>query len=502
MTETKQKKLEELLDAITAKFNPASETTTSTEDSTCESSVENTEVSSEEVNTATTSTETTSFDLSEDLETDATDVENNKKSDIDYISDADGKVYDAESFNDVMARAQTEGRDVTANAMKQNAETPIDNSEEAKATKQALDDLLQDLEERKRERLEARMRRTMSTETMARKEAYRTSEAMAKDLGNKAIGVTKAVELADGTVEKYEVTQIEPKWADDMYAKLTRDNFVTNIEILRATVTKQLVKAAGGLGNIKKLYVADERLVINNVSYIPKLGDLEKNKDLFPFDALNYIKAGKLAPLIKWEVLLRKDIPNLSTLSVDTMSFFNTYMRSAIGGTTHSMEDIVRMMMTSLYPKLYVCQIGKFSITRDDLNKEQKDLFEQRKSERASKELRRLEKQYKKQHIFADMNFNLYDATAGANKFFIDSLKNYATHRGNKSFLRYGLGVMLRTVGIAGSLAVAGGTRLVGRGIPSLVHGALTSVSEEDLEALRPKVKKQETTSSSDEDFE
>lgn len=202
-----------------------------------------------------------------------------------------------------------------------------------------------------------------------------------------------------------------------------------NLETVKSRISSDIYSQFGGWSRITNLVVLDNQLIINNVMYVPLIEPQYINR--LPLDVSDYICCGHLAPLFDWKYL--RKMSHLTTFVCDDPTFYVTYIADDLGLGR-------RIGASSLFKvcgRLSLLRIGNDEITRDKLyTKESVNIK------------KAVNKQKRFQNIGDMIGTKIYSCTGKLASSGWHSLKDYATHKGNKGMPEYLVGIAVRTVGL------------------------------------------------------
>lgn len=248
----------------------------------------------------------------------------------------------------------------------------------------------------------------------------------------------------------------------DWGSQFKDDNRGFNLQMLTHQITNDICKYFGGWSRVRKIYVYDNQLIINDVCYMPKLMSDEVSK--FPFDTIDYIKNGCLAPMFDWGKL--SSMKNLSLLVFDDVGFVTSVVADGLGlGRKFGVSSLFRVCYNLI--ELY---IGDDHVTREDLNKPEST--EIKKSVAKSKRFN---------NILDGYHLDVYAGTQGLQNFTVDNLKSYAKNRGNKGLIHYTFGTLARAGLALGGAGLNLGAHLIGgtfKALKTVFKDAVTPVDE------------------------
>lgn len=236
-----------------------------------------------------------------------------------------------------------------------------------------------------------------------------------------------------------------------------------DLENLSDAITFEVVK---NFPKVHSIAVSSGYLIINGCCFIPNIRD-ENAK--FPLDTIEYVKSGCIAPLVNWRKLLKHSKRTCISLSMDSSEFYLTYVGDSLGlGRRIGVSSAFRILdnLDSFY-------LEGECITREKL--------ESPESASVKKKLAIKKRNFK---IMDGYKLDICKGTQGLQDFTFNNLKEYATNRGNKGFIRYTFGTMARFGFAAVGGVLNAGTHLirgVWRGGKELVKSALTPVEDEDI---------------------
>ena len=267
--------------------------------------------------------------------------------------------------------------------------------------------------------------------------------------------------IVNGKEINFKRVKMEPDWNHILSESVGADK-CKNLENIKSLITMDLKNQIGGWDRIKTIYVYDSQLIINGICFMPVVKGVDISS--FPLDTADYIKNGAIAPLFNWKYLAM--MRNLIELGFDDDTFMLTTVADDVGlgrrvGVT-SFFKICRNLMVLSY--------GDTKITREDL----------KNPEKSKKAVESLAVSRRKIDLLDGFHLNVYNGTNGFQDFTFNSLKNYATNRGNRGWLRFAGGTAFRAVGAAFGLTLNLGVHLIG-GFKNLLSDATKPVTDEDL---------------------
>ena len=229
-----------------------------------------------------------------------------------------------------------------------------------------------------------------------------------------------------------------------------------NLAKFRAFVTQTVRDYFGGFDRIKTIVVRGENLIINNVCYSPMIDNQYlQNSKMFPLDVLDYIKDGRVAPLFNWKYL--RSMRNLTLLDIDDTNFYITDIASDIGvGRRAGLTTIFKYI-----PSLEIFILGGEKVSLEDLESNTESAKVVKKKISMFKHFKNFEDGYK---------FSVLSGTNSLQAYTVNNFKNYANNRGDKGWLKFTGGVLVR-----GALA---GVGLGINGIAHLAKGVFNTVKE------------------------
>lgn len=218
--------------------------------------------------------------------------------------------------------------------------------------------------------------------------------------------------------------------------------------------------------NAHTIAVCDNALIINGTCFQPNIQD---NDVRFPLDSIQYIKNGCIAPFFDWSSCIKTYKRTLKVLSFDDSTFYTTYVADSIGvGRRIGVSTAFR-----IFPELEELYIGDESINREELN-----------TPKSAEIKKKVATTKRFSNLYDGYQLNVCGATRSFQNFGINSLKNYATNRGNKGFIRYAFGTTARlglaTVGVATNFATHT-VRAIGRLIKDVVKDSTTPIEDSDI---------------------
>lgn len=235
----------------------------------------------------------------------------------------------------------------------------------------------------------------------------------------------------NGKELNYKLARRAVDWGRDLSDN--SEAFAENLALLRGRVTRDVYHQFGGWTNIKDITIVGSQLIINGVMYVPVI-QKEYHKRL-PLDTRDYLLNGCLAPLFDFSNL--SHMKSLGSFYCDDLDFYVQNIADDIGRS----RRIGCSTLFYICPKLQRVTIGTDTVTREELNKPESLTLKERIRER--KRVVNLLDGYK---------LDVYAGTNGLQGFMFSSLKNYASHRGNKGLLKFCGG----TLALTGLTAVAG----------------------------------------------
>ena len=267
--------------------------------------------------------------------------------------------------------------------------------------------------------------------------------------------------IINGKEINFKRVKMEPDW-NYILSKSVGVNKSKNLSNIKSLITMDLKNQLGGWNRVKTIYVYDSQLIINGICFMPVVKGVDISS--FPLDTADYIKNGAIAPFLDWKYLTRMN--NLVELGFDDATFMITNVADDLGLGR-------RMGVTSLFKicdNLMVLNYGDTQVTRDDL----------KSPEKSKKAVEKLAVSRRKIDLLDGFHLNVYKGTDGFQDFTFNCLKNYATNRGNRGWLRFAGGTAFRAVGAAFGLALNLGVHLIG-GVKNLLSDATKPITDEDL---------------------
>lgn len=232
-----------------------------------------------------------------------------------------------------------------------------------------------------------------------------------------------------------------------------------NYKSLCNLITYEVLK---NFPNAHTIAVSDNALIINGTCFQPNIND---NSVKFPLDSIQYIRSGCIAPFFDWSSCIKCYKRTLKVLSFDDTTFYTTYVADSIGvGRKIGVSTAFR-----IFPELEELYIGGEYITREELN-----------SPKSAEIKKKVATSKRFSNLYDGYQLNICGATRSFQNFGINSLKNYATNRGNKGFIRYAFGTTARLGLAAVGVATNFLTHTV-RAIGRLIKDATTSIDDSDL---------------------
>lgn len=267
--------------------------------------------------------------------------------------------------------------------------------------------------------------------------------------------------IINGKEINFKRVKMEPDWNHILSESIGVDKF-KNLENIRSLITLDVKNQIGGWDRIKTLYVYDSQLIINGICFMPVVKGVDISS--FPLDTADYIKNGAIAPLFNWKYI--KVMRNLVEIGFDDATFMLTTVADDIGIGR-------RIGVTSLFKicnNLMVLSYGDTKITREDLSN----------PEKSKQAVSSLAVSRRKIDLLDGFHLNVYKGTQGFQDFTFNSLKNYATNRGNRGWIRFAGGTVFRAVGATLGLTLNLGAHLIG-GVKNLFSDATKPITDEDL---------------------
>lgn len=221
-----------------------------------------------------------------------------------------------------------------------------------------------------------------------------------------------------------------------------------NLAKLRAFVTQSVRDYFGGFNRMKSIVVRGEMLIINGIAFSPRLDkQYLSDSKTFPLDTLDYIQGGRIAPLFHWKYL--RSMKNLTLLDIDDTNFYLSDIASDIGvGRRAGLITIFKYV-----PSLEIFILGGEKVCLDDLENNTESAKVVKKKISVFKHFKNFEDGYK---------FSLYNGTNSLQSYTVNNFKNYANNRGDKGWLRFTGGVLVRGTLAAVGLGVNGIAHLAG----------------------------------------
>lgn len=262
-----------------------------------------------------------------------------------------------------------------------------------------------------------------------------------------------------------------------------------DLDSLKSLVSRFISKNYGGFKNIRRIVVRDYRLIINNSScIIPKLS--KSCYKCLPVDSHNYIKNGALAQCFDWHYLVKME--NLGVLDFDSGDFLHDWVLPDLGWGGASGTNIYKALFYNIKCLREVTIMGE-TVTREDFEnmlKQEKETGEVKGFSILDSLSRkaRMKKIYRDTvsqdnegfftKLFAGKSPDLITPMDTLREWQWSTVKNYATNRGSKGFIRYSIGTVSR---VAFALAVTPLTWA-----PRIVKGVSTMVRDIFKEATTP----------------
>lgn len=269
-------------------------------------------------------------------------------------------------------------------------------------------------------------------------------------------------------VEFTRVMQI-PNWEMDLKECLSNDDRAQNFDQIRIKITQCIYDYYGGFTRFNTVVVSGYQLIINGSCYMPKLSGAVIEK--FPFDTVDYIKNGCIAPFFDWGYL--EKMTNLTTLCFDDMDFVMSYVASDLGLG----RDFNPLDLFNVCKSLKVLDIAGDVVTYpfENASEQVKQSAENIKSE--AQYTSRFDRAY---GVYTD---KVCGVAGGVRKWTVNNLVNYANNRNNKGIFRYTGGILARTalsaVAGTGELALRATGGIV-KGVTNLVKRAIGEVKSKD----------------------
>lgn len=241
------------------------------------------------------------------------------------------------------------------------------------------------------------------------------------------------------------------------------DNLEDNMERLSDAITFEVVKNFPKIHNIA---VSNNYLIVNDTCFIP---NIVNNGAKFPLDSLSYIQNGCIAPFINWRKLFKHSRNTCVSLSIDSTEFYITYVGDSL--------DLGRKIGVSTAFKV-LDNLNSFYLEGEEVTREK---LESPDSAGIKKKLATKKRNFK---IMDGYKLDICKGTQGLQDFTFNNLKEYATNRGNKGFIRYAFGTVARFGFAAIGGVLNAGTHLVRgvlRGGKELVKNAITPVEDDDI---------------------
>lgn len=236
-----------------------------------------------------------------------------------------------------------------------------------------------------------------------------------------------------------------------------------DLENLSDAITIEVIR---NFPKVHSIAVSSGYLIINGCTFIPNIKDTDAK---FPLDTVEYVNSGCIAPLVNWRKLLKHSKRTCASLSIDSTEFYITYIGDSVGlGRRIGVSSAFKLL-----DNLDMFYLEGECVTREKL--------ESPESANVKKKLASKKRNFK---IMDGYKLDICKGTQGFQDFAFKSLKDYATNRGNRGYIRYALGTVARF-----GFATVGGllnlgthlTRGIWRGGKELVKSALTPVEDEDI---------------------
>lgn len=301
-----------------------------------------------------------------------------------------------------------------------------------------------------------------SMKGMAEKQAkaYQNSNTE-RHVSNKTIYKKDSVTVNGKDMTFNRVMQL-PDWSIELNECLSNDDRARNYDAIRTKITQCLYDYYGGFTRFNTVVVSGYQLIINGVCYMPKLTGAILDK--FPFDSVDYIKNGCLAPFLDWGYLQK--MTKLQTLSIDDPDFVMTYIAEDLGVG----RDFIPTQLFGVCKGLRVLEIGSDVLTCP-LEGEQATEDTKKAVSRVERQAHEFKTFNKGYGVFKDKVCGVF---GGVRKWSVGNLVNYANNRGDKGIFMYSGGILARAV-VSG---LAGVSELGVRSVGGLVKGAVTLVGK------------------------
>ena len=236
------------------------------------------------------------------------------------------------------------------------------------------------------------------------------------------------------------------------------------LETVRSMVTRSMRDKFGGWGRIRTMAIVGGQLIFNGIMYAPVVD--KQYLSAMPLDVADYMANGCMAMLFDYSCIKKMHL--LTDFLCDDVSFYMTVIGDDLGmGARIGVSTMFR-----LCPNLQIMTLGTESVTRDELNKPSSSRIKERvRGER--------------QHValLNGMKHDICGGTQGIQDYFFKSVRDYATNRGDKGFLRFAGGVMARVGASAVAATVNLGTHLVagvGKTIKEAFKAGFTPISSDE----------------------
>lgn len=303
----------------------------------------------------------------------------------------------------------------------------------------------------------------------ARERAYK--DAKSNRQSEDKIAFKRDTCMVNGKPTEFTRVMQIPNWEMDLKDCLSNDDRAYNFDQIRTKITQSLYDYYGGFTRFNTIVVSGYQLIINGSCYMPKLSGAVIEK--FPFDTIDYIKNGCIAPFFDWGYLHK--MKNLTMLSFDDMDFVMSYVASDLGVG----RDFNPLGLFKVCKSLNTLEIAGDVVTypfdTQDTPEEVKNSARNIQSD--AEYVSRFDKAY---NVYTDK----VCGTAGSvRKWTVNNLVNYANNRGNKNIFMYTGGILARTalsaVAGTGELALRATGGIV-KGITNIVKGAVHEVKSRD----------------------
>lgn len=222
---------------------------------------------------------------------------------------------------------------------------------------------------------------------------------------------------------------------------------------------------------IKSLIFTGTKTIVNGVEY--KL-DIPKNyaESHLPLSWGAEIMSGNTYVLFKPDMMYKKDVATITEITFDDAKKATEFAQALVSGGRGGVNTFFR-----IFQSLETLTIGEEVLTREDLN-----------TPKSSKIKEYLSRENRSSSLFDGWRLgsikrsgvdtssttgwkgidgwkpDFYGATDGMQTWSVENIKRYATNRGDKGIIRWGLGLTIRTLPVVAFTAVNLGTHIFGWG--------------------------------------